>query len=152
MSTTSGLTFGSDDKGKEELAKGVAALANHRGGVLVIGMAEAKGVPSRVFDVDLDDYHLRRIRQVIANNTAPPVPYEPIRAPDPDDATHGILLLAVPRSPQAPHAVTATPTKDSKDVLRYPGVREARPNGSRKRWWQPAIELATPRQRLVMSD
>ncbi|GGU02349.1 hypothetical protein GCM10010272_54450 [Streptomyces lateritius] len=121
--------YGSDDKGKEELAKCVAALANHRGGVLVIGMAEAKGVPSRVFDVDLDDYHLRRIRQVIANNTAPPVPYEPIRAPDPDDATHGILLLAVPRSPQAPHAVTATPTKDSKDVLRHP-----RREGSQTEW------------------
>ncbi|WP_189602508.1 AlbA family DNA-binding domain-containing protein [Streptomyces lateritius] len=45
--------YGSDDKGKEELAKDVAALANHRGGVLVIGMAETKGVPSRVFDVDL---------------------------------------------------------------------------------------------------
>ncbi|MYW20990.1 hypothetical protein GT039_36855 [Streptomyces sp. SID2955] len=55
--------YGPDDKGREELAKDVAALANHRGGVLVLGMAEAKGVPSRVFDVDLDDHHLRRIRR-----------------------------------------------------------------------------------------
>ncbi|MER8073159.1 ATP-binding protein [Streptomyces sp. NPDC094034] len=29
-------------KGKEELAKDVAALANHRGGVIVLGMADAK--------------------------------------------------------------------------------------------------------------
>ncbi|MGA5114920.1 RNA-binding domain-containing protein, partial [Streptomyces pseudogriseolus] len=109
--------YGPDDKGREELAKDVAALANHRGGVLVLGMAEAKGVPSRVFDVDLDDHHLRRIRQVVANNTAPPVPYEPIRVSNPDSEGTGFLLLAVPRSPAAPHAVTASP---SKDTLRYP--------------------------------
>ncbi len=35
--------YESSDKGKEELAKDVAALANHRGGVLILGMAEAKG-------------------------------------------------------------------------------------------------------------
>ncbi|MEV2235837.1 hypothetical protein AB0H69_45810 [Streptomyces phaeochromogenes] len=29
--------YASDDKGREELAKDVAALANHRGGVLVLG-------------------------------------------------------------------------------------------------------------------
>ncbi|MEU0853496.1 ATP-binding protein [Streptomyces flaveolus] len=136
--------YASDDKGKEELAKDVAALANHRGGVLVLGMAEAKGVPSRVFDVDLDDQHLRRIRQVIANNTAPPVPYEPIRVPDPDDEGRGFLLLAVPRSPQAPHAVTATPTKDSKDVLRYP-----RRGGSQTEWLTETMVATAYRTRYT---
>ncbi|MFE0142005.1 AlbA family DNA-binding domain-containing protein [[Kitasatospora] papulosa] len=103
--------YESSDKGKEELAKDVAALANHRGGVLILGMAEAKGVPSLACGVDLDDHHLRRMRQVIANNTAPPVPYQPMLVPNPDAAGTGFLLLAVPRSPQAPHAVTAAPTK-----------------------------------------
>lgn len=133
--------YGPDDKGREELAKDVAALANHRGGVLVLGMAEAKGVPSRVFDVDLDDHHLRRIRQVVANNTAPPVPYEPIRVPNPDAEDTGFLLLAVPRSPAAPHAVTASP---SKDVLRYP-----RRAGSQTDWLTETMVATAYRARYT---
>ncbi|MEU2372994.1 helix-turn-helix domain-containing protein [Streptomyces pseudogriseolus] len=58
--------YDSGNEGREELAKDVAAFANHTGGLLVLGMAEKKGVRSRVFDVDLDDRHLRHIRQVIA--------------------------------------------------------------------------------------
>ncbi|MGW4391012.1 AlbA family DNA-binding domain-containing protein [Streptomyces sp. NPDC004685] len=116
------------DKGKKELAKDVAALADHRGGVLVLGMAEAKGVPSRVFDVDLNDYDLRRMREVIATNSSPPVPYEPIHVPNPDAAGTGFLLLAVPRSPQS------------------------RPIGSPKRWWPPPTEPGTQRQSRAMSD
>lgn len=112
--------YANEDKGKEELAKDVAAFANHVGGLLILGMAEAKGVPSKVMDVDLDDRYFRHIRQVIAANTAPPVPYEPIAVPNPDSPGNGFLLLAVPRSPLGPHAVTAPPTRQSKDVLRYP--------------------------------
>ncbi|MCF0090005.1 MULTISPECIES: ATP-binding protein [unclassified Streptomyces] len=121
--------YGADDKGREELAKDVAAFANHTGGLLVLGMAENKGVPSKVFDVDLDDRHVRHIRQVIANNTAPRVPYETIRVPNPDAPGTGFLLLAVPRSPYGPHAVTAPPTKPSKDTLRFP-----RRGGSKTEW------------------
>lgn len=40
--------YGSDAKSREELAKDVAALANHIGGILIIGMAESRGVPSRI--------------------------------------------------------------------------------------------------------
>ncbi|MFC7864851.1 helix-turn-helix domain-containing protein [Streptomyces murinus] len=140
--------YGPDDKGREELAEDVAALANHRGGVLVLGMAEAKGVPSRVFDVDLDDHHLRRIRQVVANNTAPPVPYEAICVANPDAEGTGFLLLAVPRSPAAPHAVTASP---SKDVLRYPRAQGARLTGSPKRWWPPPTGPGTQQQPPAIS-
>ncbi|MFD3381288.1 MULTISPECIES: helix-turn-helix domain-containing protein [unclassified Streptomyces] len=136
--------YGSDDKGKEELAKDVAALANHQGGVLVLGVAEARGVPSQVFDVDLDDHHLRRMRQVIANNTAPPVPYETIPVPNPDAPGTGFLLLAVPRSPQAPHAVTAPPTKASKDVLRYP-----RRGGSQTDWLTETVVATAYRARYT---
>ena len=59
-----------DDRGREELAKDIAAFANHLGGLLIIGMAENNGVPSKVLDVDLDDARLRHIRQVIVSNTA----------------------------------------------------------------------------------
>ncbi|MEU2718674.1 ATP-binding protein [Streptomyces sp. NPDC007205] len=121
--------YSADDKGREELAKDIASLANHTGGLLLLGMAEDKGVPSKVFDIDLDDRHLRHIRQVIANNTAPPVPYEAIRVPNPGAPGTGFLMLAVPRSPYGPHAVTAPPTKPSKDTLRYP-----RRGGSKTEW------------------
>ncbi|MFC8453689.1 helix-turn-helix domain-containing protein [Kitasatospora sp. NPDC057223] len=112
--------YATDDKGKEELAKDVAAFANHTGGLLILGMAESKGVPSKVMDVDLDDRHFRHIRQVIASNTAPPVSYEAIAVPNPDAPGRGFFLLAVPRSPLGPHAVTAPPTKPTREALRYP--------------------------------
>ncbi|MFI0772836.1 helix-turn-helix domain-containing protein [Streptomyces sp. NPDC021218] len=118
-----------DDRGREELAKDITAFANHIGRLLVIGMAENKGVPSKVLDVDLDDARLRHIRQVIVSNTAPPVPYEPIAVHNPDTPGTGFLLLAVPRSPAGPHAVTALVSRPSKDVLRYP-----RRGGSRTEW------------------
>ncbi|MEU0145930.1 ATP-binding protein [Streptomyces sp. NPDC006288] len=118
-----------DDRGREELAKDIAAFANHTGGLLVIGMAESKGVPSKVFDVELDDAQLRHIRQVIVANTAPPVPYEHILVHNPDAPGVGFLLLAVPRSPAGPHAVTAQVSRPSRDVLRYP-----RRGGSRTEW------------------
>jgi predicted HTH transcriptional regulator len=118
-----------DDRGREELAKDISAFANHRGGLLIIGMAENNGVPSKVLDVDLDDARLRHIRQVIVSNTAPPVPYEPIAVHNPDAPGTGFLLLAVPRSPAGPHAVTAPASRPSKDALRYPGAAAAEPSG-----------------------
>jgi len=118
-----------DDRGREELAKDIAAFANHLGGLLIIGMAENNGVPSKVLDVDLDDARLRHIRQVIVSNTAPPVPYEPITVHNPAAPGTGFLLLAVPRSPAGPHAVTAPASRPSKDTLRYP-----RRGGSRTEW------------------
>ena len=63
--------YAADDKGREELAKDVAAFANYLGGVLVLGMAEAGGIPSKAFDVELHDRHERQIGQVIASNVAP---------------------------------------------------------------------------------
>ncbi|MFF9409817.1 helix-turn-helix domain-containing protein [Streptomyces anandii] len=129
--------YSADDRGREELAKDIAAFANHTGGLLILGMAEDKGVPSKVFDVDLDDRHLRHIRQVVANNTAPPVPYEAISVPNPGAPGTGFLLLAVPRSPSGPHAVTAPPTKLSRDALRYPR------RGSSKTEWLTETDVAT---------
>ncbi|MFB8089611.1 helix-turn-helix domain-containing protein [Streptomyces sp. NPDC055992] len=121
--------YGHDERGREELAKDVTAFANHTGGLLIIGMAETKGVPSKAFDVDLDDARLRHIRQVVLSNTAPPVPYESIPVHNPDAPGTGFLLLVVPRSPASPHAVTALMSKASKEALRYP-----RRGGSKTEW------------------
>jgi Putative DNA-binding domain len=131
------------DKGKEELAKDVAGFANHIGGVLVVGMAEVKGIPSKALDADVSDAHQRHLQQVVASNISPPVRFD-MRAvpnPDPEVGGRGFLLIAVPRSPQGPHAVTAPPTKQTEKALRYP--RRA----ASKTDWLTEVDVATAYQR-----
>ncbi|MGW6521710.1 AlbA family DNA-binding domain-containing protein [Streptomyces sp. NPDC054962] len=132
----------SSDAQKAELAKDVTAFANHVGGVLVIGMAEADGLPSRVMDTDLSDAHLRHLHQVIARHTTPTVrvAMRPVPNPDPAAQGKGLLLVAVPRSPQAPHAVTAV-TQPSREALLYPR------RGATKTDWLTETEVATAYQR-----
>ncbi|GGP93046.1 AlbA family DNA-binding domain-containing protein [Streptomyces melanogenes] len=136
--------YGGDPMHREELAKDVAALANHLGGVLVIGMAESRGVPSRAFDVDLDDRHIRDLRQRIASSTAPPVQWEPLIKENPGNPGHGFLLITIPRSPQAPHAITVPPTKPNAPVLRYP-----RRSGSQTDWLSETYVATAYHQRFT---
>ncbi|MFD0426447.1 AlbA family DNA-binding domain-containing protein [Streptomyces parvus] len=129
-----------DDKKKEEFAKDVAAFANHIGGVLIVGMAEVRGVPSKVMDTDISDHLRRHLQQVVAANTAPPVRFD-MRAvpnPRPEAGGRGLLLIAVPRSP---HAVTAPPTVHTQKALRYP--RRA----ASKTDWLNETDVATAYQR-----
>ncbi|MGW1888381.1 ATP-binding protein [Streptomyces sp. NPDC001970] len=58
--------YTSEPKSREELAKDVAAFANHIGGVIIIGMAEHRGVPAKVFDAPLDDARLRELQCLFA--------------------------------------------------------------------------------------
>jgi hypothetical protein len=109
-----------DDKGKEELAKDIAAFANHIGGIIVVGMADTNGIPTKVMDSDVSDAHQRHLQQVVAHNTAPPVRFETRAVHNPATPGRGFLILAVQRSPQGPHAVTAPPTKPTEKALRYP--------------------------------
>ncbi|MFC8239341.1 AlbA family DNA-binding domain-containing protein [Streptomyces chartreusis] len=135
--------YGNDPKSREELAKDVAALANHIGGVLVIGMAESRGVPSRAFDVGLDDRHVRDLQQRIAASTAPSVRWEPLLKENPANPGHGFLLLTVPRSPEAPHAIIVPPTKPTSAALRYP-----RRAGSKTDWLTETYVASAYRQRF----
>lgn len=112
--------YTSTPESREELAKDVAAFANHLGGVIVLGIADARGVPAKAFDVDLADQHLRDLQQRIAATTAPPVRWEAFRKENPGNPGRGVMLIAVPRSPQAPHAVTAATTGPTNIALRYP--------------------------------
>lgn len=132
----------SGDAQKTELAKDVAAFANHVGGVLLIGMAEADGLPSRVMDTELSDAHLRHLHQVIARHTTPTVRVEmrPVPNPDPAAQGKGMLLIAVPPSPHAPHAVTAV-ASTVREALVYPR------RGATKTDWLTETEVATAYQR-----
>ncbi|MBT2526984.1 ATP-binding protein [Streptomyces sp. ISL-99] len=131
-----------EDKSREELAKDVAAFANHLGGVLIIGMAENRGVPSKVFDVPLDDAHLRDLHQRIASSTAPMVRWHHMMKENPDRPGHGFLIIAVPRSPQAPHAITLA--KGTTGALRYP-----RRSGSQTDWLTETYVATAYQQRFT---
>ncbi|WP_405542514.1 ATP-binding protein [Streptomyces phaeochromogenes] len=136
--------YSADPKSREELAKDVASFANHLGGVIVIGMAESRGVPSRAFDVDLGDQHLRDLQQRIASTTAPPIRWEPLRKENSATPGHGLLLIAIPPSPQAPHAITVTPTKPSTTTLRYP-----RRAGTKTDWLSETYVASAYHQRFT---
>ncbi|MFD3883139.1 hypothetical protein [Streptomyces microflavus] len=100
------------------------------------------------------DARLRHLAQVIGSSTAPPVRYEAYPIRNPEDPKQGFLILAVPRSPHGPHAVTTPPVKASEKALRYP-----RRTGSRTDWLTETdvatayhrrfTEAADRRQRLV---
>lgn len=108
----SGL-YGGREQDKRELAKDVAGLANHRGGLLIIGMSEDQGIAARLTAVALSEDAELRMRQVIGDliSPAPQIDLRPV--PSAGNSEVGYYLLAVPPSPLAPHAVRIN------DALRY---------------------------------
>ncbi|WP_331755859.1 ATP-binding protein [Streptomyces sp. NBC_01643] len=107
--------YGSKDAEKRNLAGDVAAMANTAGGVIVLGVdeddqARACAVPG----VALSDDEVGRIRQIVSSLVSPLPTFDvlPIASFEQDD--HGFLLIAVPRSPSAPHAVLVN------NALRFP--------------------------------
>ncbi len=100
----------------DELRKDVTALANAIGGILVLGMTDNDGKPGVLQSFgDLEAVE-GQLRSVIGNRIWPPIDHvqiEPVRKPS---TTTGCLLVIVPASPRAPHAVE--PHAD-KDALKY---------------------------------
>ncbi|MGY4928564.1 AlbA family DNA-binding domain-containing protein [Streptomyces sp. 900105755] len=132
-----GPHYSADQAGRAELAKDVAALANGTGGVLVLGLAEDRqtSVPRAETPVELTDGKLRQIRQAVASNLRPTPRIELFTKPDQPGSNQGILLIAVPRSLDAPHAIV------DQIRLAYP-----RRNGSTTTWLTEA-EIATSYRR-----
>jgi hypothetical protein len=107
--------YGNADGDKRALAGDVAALANSAGGIIVLGIEEdehARAVAAP--GVTISDSEIRRIHQIAADKVAPVPVLEVLPAPDPADPGRGFLVIAVPRSPRAPHAVLVN------DGLRFP--------------------------------
>src|SRR6185312_2754568 len=93
----------------------VAALANTAGGLLILGVeednqAQACAIPG----VDISDTQQRRIVQIVGGGVLPLPVVEVKPLEEPGRPGHGVLVIAVPRSPLAPHAVIVN------DGLRYP--------------------------------
>jgi hypothetical protein len=90
---------------EQEFAKDVTALANHVGGLLLIGVDEQDGAAAEaVPTVDDPDREVQRLRQALVNHAAP-VP-RAVFVPVPAAAGGHYLAVVVPPSLLAPHAVT----------------------------------------------
>lgn len=118
--------YGRSDRERLDLAGDVAALANTAGGMIVLGIEEdeqsrAKSAPG----VEVTDSESARIRQIVASLVSPMPVFDVVRVLDDPAGTgsHGFILIAVPRSPSAPHAVLVN------NGLRYP-----KRNGSTTRY------------------
>ena len=91
---------------REELAKDVAAFANHVGGLLVIGVREEHLRAAEVTPVPLAGDPASRYRQILAGRVTPHVRDVSISVLKDSAELHlGVVLIAVPRSLLAPHAV-----------------------------------------------
>lgn len=97
------------DKAKEEFAKDVAALANARGGIIVIGVAEERGTGAAksLHPFEAVNDGLERTMRSWLHNTVNPmvsgVGFHPL--PKEVGGSEGLLVVAVPPSPETPHLV-----------------------------------------------
>jgi hypothetical protein len=110
--------------GEREFSKDVAALANLRGGLLLAGMDEKKGVaasPSRIPASVNTEAEEQRLRTALHNYQAPLAECRFVWVPAKPDGYY--LAVVIPPSRRMPHAVI-TPG-DSQHSLRFP-VRHGR--------------------------
>lgn len=93
---------------EQEFAKDVTAFANHRGGLLLIGVEDAVAVAvsceASVADPGGEEQRLRRALL----NSASPLPRVEFVA-IPSDGGGNYLAVVIPPSPAAPHAVLGRP-------------------------------------------
>jgi hypothetical protein len=115
--------YGQADADKRDLAGDVAAMANTIGGVIVLGVAEVDGSPTRLTPIALSEGEELRMRQTVTSLVAPAPQVSIHRVPETTGSATGFYLISIPRSPDAPHAVRVN------DALKY-----ARRDGARTRW------------------
>lgn len=94
---------------REEFAKDVAAMANTRGGLIIYGVEETRGTgAAKCFTADpLDNSEpeQRRLRAIAFERIRPIVAGLEFLPLSSDDGQHTVLVLSIPRSPDAPHVI-----------------------------------------------
>ena len=115
--------YGHTDSDKRDLTGDVAAMANTIGGAVILGIEDVETVATNLHPVPLTDAEELRMRQIVAGNVAPHVPFAIHPVPTVANPADGYYVLEIPRSPAAPHAVVVN------NGLRYP-----RRDGASTRW------------------
>jgi hypothetical protein len=110
-------TWYAGPKANEEFAKDCAAFANAGGGVIVCGVADhGRDVAAEITPIAEPAKVQDWASQTLAGRTAPKLPDVFVRfVPDPTNTAVGVVLVLVPRSGWAPHAVIY-----SKERFAYP--------------------------------
>jgi len=104
-------------KGKEsDLATDLAALANHQGGVVVLGVVETDGRAVDTTPLEIGEFVEPRMRQLAAQWIAPYLQFDVLPVQTPEDPQHGFYLLSVAPSLRSPHAVA----RPNEPRLSYP--------------------------------
>ncbi|MGV9775397.1 AlbA family DNA-binding domain-containing protein [Streptosporangium sp. NPDC003464] len=129
------------EKGNDDIAVDIATFANHVGGVIIVGMAEKAEVPTKVLDIEFGQAE-SRIRQAAASRIHPMPNFGVLRVDNPNDPGKGVLLIAIPPSPYAPHAVSVPSRRES-------GLRWPRRHGADKVWMTESEIAAAYRRRLM---
>ena len=99
---------GKSDAEKAEFLKDATAFANTDGGDIIYGMAEAKGVASKLFPVDnqvIDDAK-NQLHQILDGGVTPRVPGVDMLAVEVESGK-SVLVMRIPASHIGPHQVTA---------------------------------------------
>ncbi|MFI7692411.1 helix-turn-helix domain-containing protein [Nonomuraea sp. NPDC049655] len=138
------LKYETGDKGSDDIAVDIATFANHRGGVIVVGMAEVNARPSKVVGVELSDEFERWIRSKAAERIFPMPQFalRPVANPaDSSKKPKGLMLIIIPPSSSSPHAVVVP---NEKGKLRWP-----RRHGTSKMWLSESEIAAAYRRRFV---
>ena len=133
--------YGNGDSQRRELAADIGAMANDRGGIIVIGICEENDVAVACSPVPLTSDEKGRMRAIGAGNIVPFAPFHIVPVPSDRIAGQGYYVLAVPPSPNRPHAVR----KDND--LRYP-----RRHGASKRWLSESEVADAYRDRFGRTD
>jgi len=95
--------YGRGDSAKRELCADMTALANARGGLLLIGASESDDVVDELTPVETDGQEIW-IRQVLASGIVPPLPVLSRTIPASSADGTGYIAVAVAASVDAPHA------------------------------------------------
>jgi hypothetical protein len=98
------------EKGHGDLASDVAAMANTRGGLIVVGIRDIDDRAGELTPIPLPSTERERLTQIVATRISPPVEFDirlivdEERSKEMADGPRGYVLIGIARSARAPHA------------------------------------------------
>ncbi|MEU2600581.1 ATP-binding protein [Streptomyces hirsutus] len=139
-----------DADGLDELAKDVTAMANARGGLIVVGVTENdQGNAEGLNPIAISDKLHNQLVQALRSRVFPFLPPDfriRLIADSPTTPECGYILIGVPRSPVAPHAVRPT---GGKGQQRYGYARRL---GRTTAWLDESEIAALYRDRFKLAE